>query len=441
MNKRDLEETVAKLKEENSRIRVQLAKARAMSTAGATDFLIVDAVNTEVSTMQCRYPSVSGRVTVVIPAYNAEAFIARAVRSVWSQTLDLKKIELLVIDDGSSDRTLSICHRLAKKSPVRMRVLTHDGGCNLGVSATRQLGCTEATGEYIALLDADDLYLPGRLVDSIKLLNTRMEIPATCSLGVNVDMKGHPIIGHNGTTVAGDWASLGKGLHPPFSFDQLWNADPIANSSVTIRRSAMEIVGGYPHLMAHQAEDWLIVLKLSLLSPIPCIDKKLIHYTHHDQAYTTGYNKDGLHEGARIEVFYHLVWWMLRSATYAEKGATFFRQMYPRLIADHQRLLPILRDYVALGGHVIEGLSGFETYVNQLYEESMALRRVLNVKLKENNMLRTLLEDGPEYVDSRVYWLYTELEALRRVVKNKMEENRKLRVALFNSSSIGSMYG
>ena len=423
----EIQEKVTNLKEENRRLRMELAIARAMVAESGSDFMLSDAVNTPVLGLNCKNPIVTDRVTVIIPAFNAQEYIARAISSVWSQTIDLNCVELIVIDDGSCDQTLPLCRRLAKTSPVRMRILTHENRRNLGVSATRQLGCSEATGEFVALLDADDLYLPDRLSASLHLLNCDDDVQAVCSLGINVDMEGQPVFGHNGSTLAGDWLALGEGIQPPFTFDQLWHADPIANSSLTIRRSALEKIGGYPKLMAHQAEDWLVALKLSLLNPIPCIDRKLIHYTHHEQAYTTSYNQENLHEGARIEVFYHLVWWMLHSQEHANQGANFFRRFYPRLISAHQHLLPMLRDYVMSGGHATDGLAGITTYVDQLYNESMALRRVLTVKTKENRIMRELLADGNNKFDDRVRWLYEEVDALRRVVKVKTEENKSFR--------------
>jgi glycosyltransferase involved in cell wall biosynthesis len=335
-----------------------------------------------------------------------------------------------VIDDGSHDATAMICRNLIKESPVRMRLLQHPDGLNLGVSASRQLGCAEASGEFIALLDADDLFLPERLERGIDTLRASPGTAAMCSLGHNVDLDGKPIRGYNGTLIAGDWASIDGGLSPPFTFDQLWDAYPIANSSLTVRRSAMQVVGGYPALMAHQAEDWLLVLKLSLLSPIPCIEEPLMHYTHHAQAYTTLYNEQGLHEGARIEIFYHLVWWMLHKEEYAPAGHRFFRREYPRLISDHQRLLPLLRNYVQLGGHAADGLKGVEEYVRRLYEESMALRRVADAKLTENRCLRKLLGREHSDDDDLLQQLQQECESLHRVLRHIQEENRQLRAAL-----------
>lgn len=430
MNAGKQQESSEKLKSENARLRIALAEARANSIHSAAEFMLADAITGDIEHLRYAHPSVPGRVSVIIPAFNAESFLERAVRSVWSQTLAAERIELLVIDDGSRDKTRSLCEELAHMSPVRMRILQHAGSCNRGVSATRQLGCRESTGEYIALLDADDVYLPDRLRRSVDALEESAETVAICSLGSNVDMAGNPVRGHNGTFIAGDWLALDDGLAPPFTFAQLWKADPIANSSLTVRRTALQAIGGYPRLMAHQAEDWLLVLKLSILSPIPCIEEQLIHYTHHEQAYTTAYNRQGLHEGARIEVFYHAAWWMLRSDQHANAGALFFRQEYPKLIADHHRLLPLVRSYVELGGHTADGLAGVEEFVSRLHEESLAFRRVAEAKLEENRLLRAMFIDNSADGTGASHDLQQELDSMRRVLHFTTEENRRLRALL-----------
>lgn len=430
MSLSDADNTVALLKAENARLRSELAEMRAATCGDATETLLMDAIGHSVETLEFTNASVPGRVTVIIPAFNAAPFIERAIRSVWAQTLDTERIELLVVDDGSHDETRAICARLALDSPLQMHLLKHPDSSNRGVSASRQLACREASGEFIALLDADDLFLPERLLVGVEALQASAETAAVCSLGMNVDMEGNPVHGHNGTLVAGDWVGLEGDFAPPFTFEQLWRADPIANSSLTLRRSAMQEIGGYPALMAHQSEDWLLVLKLSLLSPIPCIEQQLIHYTHHPQAYTTQYNQQGLHAGARFEVFYQLAWWMLHSAGHVAEGRRFFRREYPRLIADHQHLLPLLRDYVQLGGHAADGMQGVEEYVRRLYDETMTLRRVTDAKLSENRTLRDLLGREPGRGIASLDHLLQECETLQRVLMHVRDENRRLRHTL-----------
>lgn len=382
---------IAALEDDNLHLRTALAEANARAAGSAHDFLLGDAVWRRERPLTCVNSAIPGRVSVVVPAYNAAAFLERAVTSVWSQTYPHDAIELLVVDDGSQDGTRALAERLVRRSPVTMRLLTHGGGRNQGVASSRHLAAQEATGEFVALLDADDACLPERLEATVDELSSHSATVAVCSLGRNVDAAGQPVQGHNGTLQAGHWRSLDAQLSPPFSFDQLWRVDPIANSSLTIRRSALEQVGGFPTLMAHQAEDWLLVLKLSLLAPIPCLDRELILYTHHDGAYTTGYHAHGWREGSRIEVFYHTAWWMLHSPAHADAGARFFRREYPRQIADHHRFLPLLREYYAQGGRPAAGAQSLGEHLHGLTSELETLRRTVRAKMHENKRLRQLL--------------------------------------------------
>jgi teichuronic acid biosynthesis glycosyltransferase TuaG len=93
-----------------------------------------------------------------MPAYNAEATIAAAIRSVLSQTF--RDFELIVIDDGSSDATPAIVEAYSRDD-VRIKLFRNE--CNRGVAFSRNLGIEYAAGEWIAFLDADDVWLPEKL--------------------------------------------------------------------------------------------------------------------------------------------------------------------------------------------------------------------------------------------------------------------------------------
>lgn len=94
------------------------------------------------------------KVSVIIPMYNAEPYICQCVQSVMSQTWE--NLEILVIDDGSTDQGLKICEELGS-TDGRIRILTQR---NRGVSAARNRGIEEADGEYIFFLDSDDVIHP-----------------------------------------------------------------------------------------------------------------------------------------------------------------------------------------------------------------------------------------------------------------------------------------
>lgn len=112
-------------------------------------------------------------VSVVAIFLNAERFLEEAIQSVLAQTYP--RWELLLVDDGSSDASSAIARRHAERAPARVRCLEHPGHRNLGMSASRNLGLKHARGEYLALLDADDVWLPEKLERQVAILETHPE--------------------------------------------------------------------------------------------------------------------------------------------------------------------------------------------------------------------------------------------------------------------------
>ncbi len=97
-------------------------------------------------------------VSVIIPVYNAEKFIEKAINS----CLQLEEVkEIIVIDDAFPDHAYKICQKLANKEP-KIKLFTHPNRENRGAGPSRNLGLEKATQDYIAFLDADDFYLPNR---------------------------------------------------------------------------------------------------------------------------------------------------------------------------------------------------------------------------------------------------------------------------------------
>lgn len=102
-------------------------------------------------------------LAVIIPAYNAERFLERAVESVFAT--GYPGIEVAIVDDGSTDGTLAVAWNLERRWAGRCTVLRHPNGAQKGVSASRNLGIENTTSEWISFLDADDEYLPNRFDD------------------------------------------------------------------------------------------------------------------------------------------------------------------------------------------------------------------------------------------------------------------------------------
>ncbi|HZI66044.1 MAG TPA: glycosyltransferase [Thermoanaerobaculia bacterium] len=117
------------------------------------------------------------RVSVVLIFWNAERFLAEAIESVLQQSDE--SWELLLVDDGSSDGGSGIAIDCASRYPDRARYLRHEGGVNRGMSASRNLGIERARGEYVAFLDADDVWLPGKLAAQAEILESRPDVSLT----------------------------------------------------------------------------------------------------------------------------------------------------------------------------------------------------------------------------------------------------------------------
>ena len=116
-----------------------------------------------------------GLVSVVTPFFNPPVgFMREAIESVLAQTY--RHWELLLVDDGSQGDSVDLARAYARRDPERIRYLHHAGHQNRGHSESRNLAIRESQGEYIALLDADDLWLPSKLEQQLAVLQQTPEV-------------------------------------------------------------------------------------------------------------------------------------------------------------------------------------------------------------------------------------------------------------------------
>ncbi len=100
------------------------------------------------------------KISVIVPVYNGQAYITPCIESILAQTgRDLPELEIIIINDGSTDNTAAICRALAKQHQ-NIQIITME---DLGVSCARNAGLSKATGKYLTFVDADDRLLPGTL--------------------------------------------------------------------------------------------------------------------------------------------------------------------------------------------------------------------------------------------------------------------------------------
>lgn len=115
----------------------------------------------------------AGLVSVIVPFFNPADFLKEAIQSVFEQSYG--SWELLLIDDGSSDASSHLARQYSAEHPEKVRYLDHAEHQNRGQSASRNLGICHAKGEYIAFLDADDVWLPHKLEEQLAILNAQPE--------------------------------------------------------------------------------------------------------------------------------------------------------------------------------------------------------------------------------------------------------------------------
>jgi len=124
-------------------------------------------------------------ISIIMPAYNVEKYIAQAIDSVLQQSY--RSFELLIIDDQSPDHSMDICRRY---QDPRIKIIQQ---ANLGLAGARNTGIHHAQGEYIAFLDADDFWAPEKLACHVRHLQARPKVGISYCPSVLVDEQGQPL--------------------------------------------------------------------------------------------------------------------------------------------------------------------------------------------------------------------------------------------------------
>ncbi|MEM9927833.1 MAG: glycosyltransferase family 2 protein [Cyanobacteria bacterium P01_D01_bin.50] len=122
------------------------------------------------------------KISVIIPVYNAEKYVAATIQSVLSQTYE--NFEILIIDDGSPDNSIEIC-KLFKDSRIK---IIHQ--LNRGLPGARNTGIRNAQGDYLAFLDADDIWLPEKLEKHVEHLNNSPTVGISFCYSAVINEKG-----------------------------------------------------------------------------------------------------------------------------------------------------------------------------------------------------------------------------------------------------------
>ncbi|MEY2832410.1 MAG: hypothetical protein RLZZ574_1668, partial [Cyanobacteriota bacterium] len=205
----------------------------------------------------------SPKVSVIIPAYNVIRYIAATIETVFAQTY--QDFEVIVVDDGSTDDTHNWLAQLSQQEP-KVKIISQT---NKGVQKARNRAIKEARGEYIALLDADDLWEPTKLQKQVDSLDTNSEAGLCYTWTALADNEGRT----TGRVVA----SHAEGN----VWTQLTELNFVCcGSTPMIRRSCFETIGFFAEDL-HHSEDWDMWLRIALKYPFVVVKEPLIRYRQH----------------------------------------------------------------------------------------------------------------------------------------------------------------
>lgn len=241
-------------------------------------------------------------VSVITPFYNPPlAFMRQAIESVRQQ--EFADWELLLVDDGSTGDSSALARAYADTYPDRIHYLEHPGHLNRGKSAARNLGIRRAAGQYIALLDADDVWLPKTLGEQVALLDAQ---PSAAMLYGNTEYW-YSWTGRPEDTRRDFIPALGV---PPDTLVQPPALAPLflegraavpCPCGVLVRRQAVIEQGGdFEESFVNLYEDQVFYFKICLHSHVFVSGRCWGRYRQHPEASTHKAARDGQDESARL---------------------------------------------------------------------------------------------------------------------------------------------
>ncbi|MDJ0568546.1 MAG: glycosyltransferase family A protein, partial [Pleurocapsa sp. MO_192.B19] len=198
------------------------------------------------------------KVSIIIPAYNGDRYIAEAIEGILTQTYS--DYEIIVVDDGSTDNTRQIIQQYGD----RIQYLSQT---NQGVAASRNLGLKASQGEYIAFLDQDDVFLPHKLASQVTLLDQN---PA-----LGIANSGWQIVNEQGEVQAAvePWQQI-----PNLNLADLIIWKPVFLGAMLFRRSWLDRSSGFDTTL-EQTPDVDLVLKLAMMGcPAAWVEQTTVKY-------------------------------------------------------------------------------------------------------------------------------------------------------------------
>jgi glycosyltransferase involved in cell wall biosynthesis len=213
------------------------------------------------------------RVSVVVAAYNAAAFIEKTLRTALDQSFT--NLEVVVIDDGSKDETGEVVRRLASHDP-RLRLVVQ---ANRGLAGARNRGVLESQGELIAFLDHDDLWHREKIAAQVEALDAHGDAAVASCHSALID-ENHACLG---------WRYGGNANGDVYAEMLEW--DMISGGSVALmRRAALEGVGPFDETLPMRS-DWDMWIRLARRHSFVTVPRVLVGYTRSPFSSSRGYER------------------------------------------------------------------------------------------------------------------------------------------------------
>ena len=209
------------------------------------------------------------KVSVIIPAYNGDRFLGKAIDSVLQQTY--QDYEIIVVDDGSTDNTAQIAQQFGD-------AVRYFSQSNQGVAASRNLGLAAALGDYIAFLDQDDIFLPHKLSSQVALLEQDTDL--------GIVNSGWQIC--QGNEIDGSLREIESAVQPWQQIPELSAANlivwkPVFLGAMLFRRNWLERIGGFDTTL-EQTPDVDLVMRLAKIGcPAAWVEQITVKYRQHEK--------------------------------------------------------------------------------------------------------------------------------------------------------------
>ncbi|WP_426240734.1 glycosyltransferase family 2 protein [Pararhizobium sp. DWP1-1-3] len=216
-------------------------------------------------------------VSVVLPVFNGERYLQQTLSSISSQTY--RTLQVVIVNDGSSDESRRICLEWIEQHATEIEITFVDNFTNMGVCNALREACTLATGEYIAQIGHDDVWMPNHLLELVAILECQGSAAAFSDVGY-IDGNGNVITSH-----IFDHDSLGT-LTRPQLFAKMLSGNFICAPASMFRRDLYrkEFWG----LHNERLQDYQLWLNLLLEGDFVRVKKTTMHYRLHDNNLSSG---------------------------------------------------------------------------------------------------------------------------------------------------------